>query len=65
MDVAQLMIDCPHNSDTTDRFNTLLELCYHMDKRGLSLDEFVDRCLNSYGGTVAGALVDYLYNKLA
>ena len=64
MDLATFITRHPHNSDTSDRFMSLIELCYHMDTRGLSLNEFVQDCLYSYGGTIAGAMVDYLRNHI-
>lgn len=62
-DFAEFLEKYPHNSDTTDRFMMLVSICYRMDKKGLSLEEFVQECLDNYGGTVAGAMVEYLNNR--
>lgn len=64
LDLATFISRHPHNSDTSDRFVSLIELCYRMDTRGLSLDEFVQDCLYHYGGTIAGAMIDYLINHI-
>jgi hypothetical protein len=62
-DLMTFLEKYPHNTDTADRFMSLVKYCYDQDSRGFSLDEFVQFCLDSYGGTIAGAMVDYLRNK--
>ena len=62
-DLATFISEFPHNTDCGDKFITLVTLAYHQDKTGLSLEEFVEQCLYRYGGTVAGAMIDYLNNK--
>jgi hypothetical protein len=58
------ILERPHNYTLShEQFMTLLTICYHKDKKGLSLDEFCDYCLFSYGGTLADALVDFLNNQ--
>ena len=54
----------PHNTDTNDRFYKLFEIAYTLDTKGDSPEEFAQNCLDNYGGTLAGALVDYIYNNL-
>ena len=63
-DLATYMQDHPHNTDCGDRFMELVGLAYSKDKTGASLEEFVQGCLDSYGGTVAGAMIDYLRNNI-
>lgn len=64
LDLKTFMERNPHNTDCTDRFEKLVKIAYHMDKSGKSLEEFVGTCLYKYGGTVAGALVDFIYNNI-
>jgi hypothetical protein len=61
---AEFMRQHPHNTDTTDKFLDLVSICYTLDKSGKSLEEFVQDCLDFYGGTVAGAMVSYLHNHI-
>jgi hypothetical protein len=63
-DFAEFMRQHPHNTDTSDNFMLLVNICYSMDKSGKSLEEFVKDCLYHYGGTVAAAMIDYLHNHL-
>ena len=62
-DFTEYMEKYPHNTDTSDRFMQLVEMAYHKDKTGASLEEFVQKCLDAYGGTVAGAMIAFLYNQ--
>ena len=63
-DLATFMREHPHNTDCSDKFALLLLIAYRMDKEGLSLEEFVESCLGSYGGTVAEAMIEYIYNHI-
>ena len=54
----------PHNTNCTDRFMKLVELAYQKDTKGRSLEEFCQDCLDRFGGTIAGAMIDYLDSKL-
>ena len=62
-DLATFMEAHPHNTDCGDKFKTLVFLAYSKDTKGYSLEEFIDKCLYRYGGTIAGAMIDYLNNK--
>lgn len=61
-DLATYISMYPHNTDCTDKFNLLISLAYRKDKTGKTLEEFIDMCLYMYGGTIAGAMIDYLSN---
>jgi len=57
----------PHNTDTRDRFERLIDLCMRLrreDEKHMDVDEFVSFCLYCYGGTIAASLVEYLDNRL-
>ena len=57
----------PHNTDTGDKFPELVAWTYeHYLKHNkfMGLEEFIQRCLDMYGGTIAGALVDYISNNV-
>jgi len=60
----EYMKQFPHNTDCGDRFSTLLQCAMALDKKGFSSEELVDWCLFNYGGTVAGALIDFIHNQL-
>ena len=59
-DLATFIKKYPHNTDCGDRFVLLVQMAYHRDKSGESLEEFIQTCLDRFGGTIAGALVEYL-----
>ena len=61
-DLAQYIIDHPHNKNCYDRFWRLFEYAYQNDKSGQSPEEFAQACLDAYGGVLADALIDYIYN---
>ena len=54
----------PHNTNCTDRFDLLVSFAYDKSKTNKTVEQFVQGCLDSYGGTVAGALIDFLYNQM-
>ena len=62
-DLATFMEAHPHNTDCGDRFMKLVILAHQADTRGLSLENFIQKCLDVYGGTVTGAMIDYLWNN--
>jgi len=61
-DFAIFMQEHPHNTDCGDKFMDLVWYCYNKDKSAESLEEFINHCLDTYGGTVAGAMIDYIIN---
>ena len=63
-DLAEFIQRYPHNTDCGDKFLDLVTLAYRKDREGLSLEEFVNKCIYCYGGTVAGSLISYLKNHL-
>lgn len=63
MDFTTFVSKFPHNSNTQDDFIPLVMYAYQLDERGLSLEQFVDKCLDMYGGTIAGAMVQYIINR--
>ncbi len=63
-DFTAFMAQYPHNTDCGDRFLDLVRFCYTRDDSGDSIDGFVERCCNMYGGTVAGAMVSWLINHI-
>ena len=64
-DYKTFMEKYPHNTDAGVRkADLLVGLCYQRDRSGCSLEEFVQKCLDNYGGTVVGAMIDYLNNHL-
>jgi len=62
-DLASFMEKHPHNTYCSDKFYSLVYLAYQNDKTGKTLEEFVEYCLSLYGGTIAGAMIDYLINN--
>ena len=62
-DFHEYMDKYPHNTDCGDRFERLIELAYRVNKQDQTKEAFIQGCLDSYGGTVAGAMIDYLYNQ--
>ena len=53
----------PHNTDCGSKFDEFLEFVYNKRKHDCTIEEFVEFCLYLYGGTVTGALIDYLRNS--
>ena len=63
MDFTTFINEFPHNSNLGSNFIPLIAYAYRLDERGLSLEQFVQKCLDAYGGTVAGAIAQYLINR--
>ena len=66
-DFHEYMTKYPHNTDCGDRFETLVTMSWNHNRRtqpSQSLEEFLQNCLDSYGGTLTGALIDYLHNQV-
>ena len=59
-DFAAFMEKYPHNTDCGDKFLDLVQFCYTRDDSGDNIEEFIERCLEMYGGTVAGAMIEWL-----
>jgi len=63
-DFAAFMEKYPHNTDCGDKFLDLVQFCYTRDDSGDNIEEFIERYLEMYGGTVAGAMIDWLKNHV-
>ena len=54
----------PYNCTIDKRYlYRLITCCYQVKEIDITPEQLVNQCLARYGGTVAEALIDYLYNK--
>jgi hypothetical protein len=64
MTTQDLIMKDPNHTEVADRIYRLLNMAYdhYSQDHNITEEEFILYCIDKYNGTLAGSLVDYIYN---